>query len=178
MKQASTERLELEEEIAQFLSASFLELDESERQLMKRFGLTLTQYWALVHLDDEEGRPLSELADLLICDKSNVTSIVDKFEEIGLAERKRGKEGDRRYIRVVLSPRGRQLRTLLMSTHEHLLRQRFQTLSTEHLQQLREPLQQLAKALQAQFKDNEVSTMIENAVAHTQADQEVSAILS
>ena len=66
MKQANAERLELEEEISSFLSASFLELDESERQLMKRFGLTLTQYWALVHLDDEEGRPLSELADLLI----------------------------------------------------------------------------------------------------------------
>ncbi|HCI81823.1 MAG TPA: hypothetical protein DHW02_19280 [Ktedonobacter sp.] len=178
MKQANAERLELEEEISSFLSASFLELDESERQLMKRFGLTLTQYWALVHLDDEEGRPLSELADLLICDKSNVTSIVDKFEEIGLAERRRGKEGDRRYIRVVLTPRGRQLRTLLMSTHEQLLKQRLQALSTEHLLQLREPLQHLARTLQTQFTNKEVSTMIDNAVAHTHADQEVPTILA
>src|SRR5437588_3138626 len=103
MQQVEIERLELEKEISNYLAQSFLELDEGERQLMKRFGLTLTQYWALVHLEDEEGRSLSELADLLICDKSNVTSIVDKFEESGLAERKRGKEGDRRYIRVVLT---------------------------------------------------------------------------
>lgn len=178
MEHTDIERLELEEAISHYLAASFLELDEGERQLMKRFGLTLTQYWALVHLHDEEGRSLTELADLLICDKSNVTSIVDKFEAIGLAERKRGKEGDRRYIRVVLSPRGRQLRALLMSTQEYLLKQRLQRLSTEHLQQLREPLEQLAQALQAQFKNNEVSTMIENAVAHTHADQEAAVILS
>src|SRR5437588_7283289 len=99
MSQAEIQRLELEKEISQFLAQSFLELDEGERQLMKRFGLTLTQYWTLVHLKSEEGRSFSELADLLICDKSNVTNIVDKFEERGLAERKRGKEGDRRYIR-------------------------------------------------------------------------------
>jgi len=60
---------------------------------MRHFGLTITQFWALVHLEDEEGRSLSELANLLICDKSNVTSIVDKMEEMGLAERKRGKAG-------------------------------------------------------------------------------------
>src|SRR5712692_8533672 len=50
MEQVEIERLALEKEISQFLAQSFLELDEGERQLMKRFGLTLTQYWALVHL--------------------------------------------------------------------------------------------------------------------------------
>jgi DNA-binding MarR family transcriptional regulator len=178
MKQIESERLELEKEISIFLAQSFLELDEGERQLMKRYGLTLTQYWALVHLKDEEGRSLSELADLLICDKSNVTSIVDKFEESGLAERRRGKEGDRRYIRVVLTPQGQQLRSELITAQEHLLRMRFQTLSIKILQQLREPLQQLASTFQAQFKNNEVPSMIENTIACMLADQETSAILS
>src|SRR6266704_4520957 len=40
MEQAEIERLELEKEVSQFLAQSFLELDEGERQLMKRFGLT------------------------------------------------------------------------------------------------------------------------------------------
>jgi DNA-binding MarR family transcriptional regulator len=87
MGQLEMERLELEKDISDFLSQSFLELDEGERQLMKHFCLTLTQFWALVHLKDEEGRSLSELADLLICDKSNVTSLVDRLEKSGLAER-------------------------------------------------------------------------------------------
>jgi DNA-binding MarR family transcriptional regulator len=174
MEQVEIERLELEKEISRFLAQSFLELDEGERQLMKRFGLTITQYWALVHLKNEEGRSLSELADLLICDKSNVTSLVDKLEESGLAERKPGKNGDRRYIRVVLTPQGQQLRNTLIATQEHLLRMRFQTLNIESLQQLREPLQQLASTLQAQFKNNEVSTMIENSIEHMPAEQGVS----
>ena len=174
MNQVEIERLELEKEISRFLAQSFLELDEGERQLMKRFGLTLTQYWALVHLKNEEGRSLSELADLLICDKSNVTSLVDKLEESGLAERNPGKNGDRRYIRVVLTPQGQQLRKTLIAAQEHLLRMRFQTLNIESLQQLREPLQQLASTLQAQFKNNEVSIMIENSVEHMPAEQGVS----
>jgi len=178
MEQAEKERLELEKEISQFLAQCFLGLDEGERQLMKPFGLTLTQYWALVHLKKEEGRSLSELADLLICDKSNVTSVVDKLEECGLAMRRRGKAGDRRYIRVVLTPQGQQLRETLIATQEHLLRMRFQSLDVEILQQLREPLQQLASTLQAQFKNNEVPTLIENSIEYTRAERGASAIFS
>src|SRR5579863_5953435 len=166
MKQVDIDRLELEKEIAQFLAQSFLELDDGERQLMKQFGLTLTQYWALVHLKDEEGRTLSELADLLICDKSNMTSLVDKLEKEGLAERKPGKNGDRRYIRVVLTPQGQQLRNTLIATQEHLLSMRLQILNVESLLKLHEPLRELARTLQTQFKNKEVPIMIESSIKH------------
>lgn len=171
MGQIEIARPELINDITDFLSQSFLELDEGERQLMKHFGLTLTQYWALAHLKDEEGRSLTELADLLICDKSNVTSLVDRLEKSGLAERKAGKNGDRRYIRVVLTPQGHQLRRLLISAREHLLTLRFRALDAESLHQMREPLQLLAKTLQAQFKSHEVSTMIENTIERMRAEQ-------
>lgn len=176
MEQVETERLELERKISRFLGQAFLELDEGERQLMKRFGLTLTQYWALVHLENEEGRSLSELAELLICDKSNVTSIVDKFEESGLAERKRGKAGDRRYIRVALTPQGQQLRTTLIAAQEHLLMLRLHSLNIEALRKLRDPLEQLAHTVQDQFKNHEVLPMIEIAIEHKRAEHEVPAI--
>src|SRR6266849_10224721 len=133
MEQAEIERLELEKEVSQFLAQSFLELDEGERQLMKRFGLTLTQYWALVHLNTEEGRSLSELAVLLICDKSNVTSVVDRLEEAGLAERKRGKAGDRRYTRVVLTDQGQMVRRQVKAAREHLISTRLHPLGCESL---------------------------------------------
>lgn len=178
MEQVEIDRLELEKEIAQFLAQSFLELDEGERQLTKHFGLTLTQYWALVHLKSEDGRSLSELADLLICDKSNITSLVDKLEARGLAERKPGKNGDRRYIRVVLTPQGQQLRTTLIATQDHLLMMRFQKLSVESLLKLRDPLRELASILQAQFKHGEVPSMIEKSIEHIRTEQGTSAILS
>ena len=170
--------LELAKEISQSIAQSYLEIDEGERQLVKRFGLTLTQYWAMVHLKDEEGRSLTELADLLICDKSNMTSVVDRLEERGLAERKRGKVGDRRYIRVVLTPQGQQLRTTLMAMREHLLGLRFQSLNIASLQQLCEPLQQLASTLQTQFKRHEVSAMIEASIEHIRTEQKTPATLS
>ena len=178
MDRVDRERLELEKEVSRFLSQTFLELDEGERKLMKRFGLSLTQYWALVHLEHEEGRSLTELADLLICDKSNVTSIVDQFEKKGLAERKPGKAGDRRYTRVVLTSQGQQLRTTLIVAQEHLLKQRFQTLNESLLQQLHEPLQLLAATLQAQFNKSEVSDMIDNSIEHIRLAPEASAISS
>ena len=143
---------QIEQEISRLISRSFIHLDDSDRQLMKRFGLTVTQFWTLVHLQDEEGRSLSELADLLICDKSNVTSVVDKLEETGLAERKRGKAGDRRYTRVVLTKEGHELRNRVVAAHEHLTQLRLRILPPEVQHQLVTSLQALSLVLQHNLK--------------------------
>ena len=154
----------IEQDAIQLISQIFIHLDDSDRQLMRRFGLTTTQYWALVHLPDEEGRSLSELAQLLICDKSNITSVVDKLEEAGLAERKRGKAGDRRYTRVVLTHAGQQLRSRMMAAREHLIEQRLGVILPHNLSQLTDGLQQLADLLQKQFDADAVVGFIDTAV--------------
>lgn len=163
-----TQVTHLEQELSRLISKVFIHLDDSDRQLMRLFGLTVTQFWALVHLEDEEGRSLSELANLLICDKSNVTSIVDKLETAGLAERKQGKAGDRRYIRVVLTPQGQQLRKRVMTARKHLVESRIGPLSTADQQQLVISLQELADVLQAQFDDNEIVNFIIKSEAQSQ----------
>jgi DNA-binding MarR family transcriptional regulator len=155
---------QLEQEVYRLISKSFIDLDEGDRQLMRRFGLTINQYWALVHLDDAEGRSLSELAHLLLCDKSNVTSIVDKLERAELARRERGKAGDRRYTRVVLTARGQQLRTILISARDHMVEARLRVLQTHDLHQLYSSLEKLAKALESQFEGGEVTHIIENSI--------------
>lgn len=154
----------IEQDVAQLISQIFIHLDDSDRQLMRKFGLTTTQYWALVHLQDEEGRSLSELAHLLICDKSNVTSVVDKLEEAGLAERKRGKAGDRRYTRVVLTHAGEQLRSRMMAAREYLIEQQLGAMSPHDLSQLTDVLQKLADHLQKQFDEDAVVGFIDTAV--------------
>ncbi len=161
---------QIEQEISRLISRAFIHLDDSDRQLMKRFGLTVTQFWTLVHLQDEEGRSLSELADLLICDKSNVTSVVDKLEETGLAERKRGKAGDRRYTRVVLTKEGHELRNRVVVAHEHLTQLRLRILPPEVQHQLVTSLQALSLVLQTQFEADEVTTFIELAVEQSQTE--------
>jgi DNA-binding MarR family transcriptional regulator len=159
-----TQSTRLEQEVTRLISRVFIHLDDSDRQLMRHFGLTTTQFWALVHLEDAEGRSLSELANLLICDKSNVTSIVDKMEEMGLAERKRGKAGDRRYTRVVLTPEGRELRNTSIVARERLIESRLGVLNRDILYQLFSSLQQLADALQTQFDNNDVVDIIEASI--------------
>jgi DNA-binding MarR family transcriptional regulator len=163
-----TQAVRLEQEVARLVSKVFIHLDESDRQLMRKFGLTVTQYWALVHLEDGEGRSLSELALLLICDKSNVTSIVDKLEAAGLAERKHGKAGDRRFTRVVLTQQGQQIRERAIAAHERLVESRIGSLSTALQHQLILSLQHLADILQAQFDSDEVVNLISESVEQSQ----------
>jgi DNA-binding MarR family transcriptional regulator len=55
-------------------------------------------------------RKMSELAQALFCDNSNVTGIVDRLEERGLVIREAAK-GDRRVKLLVLTKEGERIRT-------------------------------------------------------------------
>jgi DNA-binding MarR family transcriptional regulator len=54
-------------------------------------------------------RKMSDLAQALFCDNSNVTGIVDRLEERGLVRREAA-EGDRRVKLLVLTDEGERLR--------------------------------------------------------------------
>ena len=62
---------------------------------------------ALKHLD--EPTPMGRIADILCCDGSTVTWIVDRLEGRGLVER-RSDPRDRRVRLVALTPEGRRVR--------------------------------------------------------------------
>jgi DNA-binding MarR family transcriptional regulator len=70
------------------------------------FDLSAPQARALHHL--REPRTMGELADMLCCDASNVTGIVDRLEARGIVERQ-VVPGDRRVKRIVLTADGRGL---------------------------------------------------------------------
>jgi DNA-binding MarR family transcriptional regulator len=60
----------------------------------------------------EEPRTMSELADILACDNSNVTGLVDRLEQRGLVERRAG-ERDRRVKLLVLTDEGERVRAAM-----------------------------------------------------------------
>jgi MarR family transcriptional regulator, organic hydroperoxide resistance regulator len=72
-------------------------------------GLTFAQAHALRLLDPDRPSPMSSLADLLVCDASNVTGIADRLEARGLVER-RSVGADRRVKTLALTPAGVRLR--------------------------------------------------------------------
>lgn len=73
--------------------------------LAGELDLSTTQAQALMLLDPEDPRPMSDMAATLHCDRSNVTGIVDRLEARGLVERRPGAH-DRRVKVLSLTEAG------------------------------------------------------------------------
>jgi DNA-binding MarR family transcriptional regulator len=73
------------------------------------FDLAKQQAFALVHLEPDQPKPMSELAASMFCDASNITGIADRLESRGLVER-RSAARDRRVKMLVLTPEGERVR--------------------------------------------------------------------
>jgi len=78
-------------------------------KVASRFDMTPQQLLAFRQLSNERPLAMSELAVMLGCDASNVTSLVDKFESRGFVER-RSTGRDRRVKALVLTLAGSELR--------------------------------------------------------------------
>ena len=74
--------------------------------------LTPAQARLLERLDPDRPVPMTELANALCCDASNVTGLVDKLEARGLIERTAHPD-DRRVKMIAVTPAGADLRTTL-----------------------------------------------------------------
>lgn len=77
--------------------------------LVRHYGLTPPHGFTLAALSFGPLR-MRELADLLVCDASYITSIVDRLEEAGLALR-RPSATDRRVKQIELTPKGHRVAT-------------------------------------------------------------------
>jgi MarR family transcriptional regulator, organic hydroperoxide resistance regulator len=76
------------------------------------FELSPPQIMALRALEPEKPKPMSELAEALHCDNSNVTGIVDRLEDRGLVERRLAVH-DRRVKMLAVTQKGAEIRARL-----------------------------------------------------------------
>jgi len=95
-------------EAAELMFALFHEYKRGMQALAKDQGLTQQQLVTLWSLSPGQGLAMSALAEILMCDASNVTGIVDKLEARGLAKRTQAE--DRRVKALTLTPEGEALR--------------------------------------------------------------------
>ena len=79
-------------------------------EVAAEFGLNPGAVNALLYLEYGVPKPMGALADAWKCDASNVTWLVDRLEEHGLAERV-AHATDRRVRTVVLTRKGQRLRS-------------------------------------------------------------------
>jgi DNA-binding MarR family transcriptional regulator len=83
--------------------------------IAREVGLRPASFGALRAL--EEPRTMGEIADVLHCDRSNVTGIVDNLEERGFV-RRTASASDRRVKLIELTAEGRRLRARLVRAVE------------------------------------------------------------
>lgn len=90
---------------------------------LEREGVTIEQWRVLAELSQQQGLPMSEIASLAMLPAPTLTKIVDRLVAENLVHR-RGDPQDRRRVLVLLTPRGRAVRSRLdrlMQRHESSL---------------------------------------------------------
>jgi DNA-binding MarR family transcriptional regulator len=90
----------------------FISTRAQRDRALERLDLTPNDARALSSLDARDGKTMGTLADEWGTDASNVTWVVDRLEEHGLAKRQ-PVPGDRRAKWVVLTPRGAKTKSEL-----------------------------------------------------------------
>ena len=98
--------------LRQFLRAS--------ETMCRLHGLTLLQYQLLLHVMGFEGRDwasIGELAERLQAHHHGVVALVDRCQELGLLQRRSGRE-DQRVVEIHLLPKGKQLLAQLAALHK------------------------------------------------------------
>lgn len=139
----------------------FLLGDDIDRQLFGRFGLTVRQYHLLNWLNKRGQAGLSELAQLLLCDKSNVTGIVRRLVAAHLIEKV--PNADRRFTMVCLTPEGQTIHDQVETALAHSIEARFSYVPESEHEQLQQLLTQMQERLHRymdKIKQSEASETI------------------
>jgi DNA-binding MarR family transcriptional regulator len=138
----------LEQDVYRLLTKLFLLLDDCDRRFFTEYGLSARQFWALHHLDEQQGCSMVDLSRALLTDKSNVTGIVDRLERASLAQRTPDPY-DRRVIQIRLTPEGRRLRDFVQQQHEARIRDLLGAVGIGQLSALQHTLTQISGNLEA-----------------------------
>lgn len=126
--------------------------DLAERRLSSMTGLTPSQLLLLQEVARTGEATPSVLANAVQFSQATVTNLVDRLEELGLAERRRG-EQDRRQIRVLVTPKGRETVVQAPDLLQRQFSQRFQALPDWEQAMIVAMLERLTSLLDAEAID-------------------------
>lgn len=104
------------EKLYDLIKETFFLIDDGDRRFFVQFDLTVSRYYALLHIYEMPGLSFSQLSDQMVCDKSNVTRIIKGLEASGYVLRK-PHETDGRTLRLYLTEMGTAV--CQQATHSH-----------------------------------------------------------
>lgn len=125
----------------------FLLTDDGDRRLLQTFGLSVARFSALTCLAEDKPLTATDLCQRLLCNKANITRLVDGLEKEGLIARTPDEaDGRRTYLTLTAVGKKRWSEANLM--YQSSIEARFGCLSTEEEHMLHTLLSQLSSALQ------------------------------
>ena len=86
----------------------FKVVDTASRRLLKDFGVTGPQLWALRTIEEAQGLTIGQLADRLFLHISTVSVLLDRLQKARWVQRRKSTK-DRRVVRLTVTRRGRAL---------------------------------------------------------------------
>lgn len=129
------------------LKEIYLWLDNGDRRMLQQYNISTARFNVLNHLSCYGPLSQSALRALLLCDKANVTRLLDGMEADRLICRKKDTADARRTV-VTLTDLGMRLWEKVSVAHQQYTAKRFQCLSTEEQQMLSNSLLCLRATLQ------------------------------
>lgn len=135
------------------IKESFLLLDFGDRGLFDQFGLSISRYYALHHIAASPGLSPSRLSQLMFCDKSNITRLLQGLERDGYIERC-AHEQDGRVQCLYLTQEGRRLHDEACVAHYGSIEQRLSSLPEPATKGLITTLTDLNRALADELADS------------------------
>lgn len=142
------------------LARTYQAFSSFDENYIRQLGLTVPQYDVICTLGNTPGMMMGQLAEKTLVTKGTLTGIVDRLEKKGLVRREVPPDNRRCFI-IVLTAEGQRVFEQVFPTHINCLKQRFQHLSAEQLEQMQTSLQQLRQVFQSSL-----STPLEEVSSH------------
>lgn len=105
-----TDFLTLDQQLCFALYSAHHAFNRAYKPLLDALGLTYPQYLAMMVLWERDGLMVREVGARLHLDSGTLTPLLKRLEAAGLIQRRRASD-DERQVRIMLTPRGRALRT-------------------------------------------------------------------
>ena len=112
------------------LAKAYQKAHGSFKRRLLDHGLTPTQYLILASLWDEEGLSAGDMGKRLVLDSATLSGVLDRMAEKGWIEKRTDPE-DKRFLRIYLSDRAKELKPLLVVQREEANEEILRDLSLE-----------------------------------------------
>jgi DNA-binding MarR family transcriptional regulator len=134
-------------EIMQSLRRIFKAIQQYSEDVLKEFGVTGPQLWALRVIYTEGQLSMGKLSEKMYLHMSTVSGIVDRLEKKGYVERKRD-VADRRVVKISLTKTGKKLVQKAPEAAQGKLLHGLESLSTRQILMICASLKKVVKFME------------------------------